>query len=67
MASLTEKISADTKEAMKARERGRVNALRMVSSALSNEQINLGHELSKDEEIAVLRRQLKQREESAEA
>lgn len=67
MASLTEKISADTKEAMKARERGRVNALRMVSSALSNEQINLGHELSEDEEIAVLRRQLKQREESAEA
>ena len=67
MASLTEKISADTKEAMKARERNRVNALRMVSSALSNEQISLGHELSGDEEIAVLRRQLKQREESAEA
>lgn len=67
MASLTERISADTKEAMKARERGRVNALRMVSSALSNEQIDLGHELSEDEEIAVLRRQLKQREESAEA
>ena len=67
MASLTQRISADTKEAMKARERGRVNALRMVSSALSNEQINLGHELTEEEEIAVLRRQLKQREESAEA
>lgn len=65
--SLTERISADTKEAMKARERSRVNALRMVSSALSNEQISLGHELSEDEEISVLRRQLKQREESAEA
>ncbi|MDN5697774.1 MAG: GatB/YqeY domain-containing protein, partial [Rubrobacter sp.] len=48
-------------------ERSRVNALRMVSSALSNEQISLGHELTEDEEIAVLRRQLKQREESAEA
>lgn len=65
--SLTQRISAETKEAMKARERDRVNVLRMLSSALGNEQIQLGHELTEDEEIAVLRRQLKQREESAEA
>lgn len=65
--SLSESISTDTKEAMRARDRSRVNALRMLSSALGNEQIQLGHELSGDEEIAVLRRQLKQREESAEA
>lgn len=65
--SLTQRISTDTKEAMKARERDRVNVLRMLSSALGNEQIQLGHELTGDEEIAVLRRQLKQREESAEA
>lgn len=65
--SLAERISADTKEAMKARDKSRVNALRMLSSALGNEQIQLGHELSGDEEIAVLRRQLKQREESAES
>lgn len=65
--SLSEKISADTKEAMKARDKSRVTALRMLRSALGNEQIQLGHELSEDEEIAALRRQLKQREESAEA
>lgn len=52
---------------MKARDKSRVNALRMLRSALGNEQIQVGHELSEDEEIAVLRRQLKQREESAEA
>ena len=52
---------------MKAREKSRVTVLRMLRSALGNEQIQLGHELTRDEEIAVLRRQLKQREESAEA
>lgn len=65
--SLSERISTDTKEAMKAREKSRVTVLRMLRSALGNEQIQLGHELTRDEEIAVLRRQLKQREESAEA
>lgn len=65
--SLSERIASDTKEAMKARDKSRVDALRMLRSALGNEQIQLGHELSEDEEIAVLRRQLKQREESAEA
>lgn len=65
--SISETISADTKEAMKARDKSRVDTLRMLSSALGNEQIQLGHEPSEEEEIAVLRRQLKQREESAEA
>lgn len=65
--SLSERIASDTKGAMKARDKSRVNALRMLRSALGNEQIQVGHELSEDEEIAVLRRQLKQREESAEA
>ncbi|WP_047866640.1 GatB/YqeY domain-containing protein [Rubrobacter aplysinae] len=64
---ISEEISTDTKEAMKARDKSRVETLRMVRSALGNEQIQLGHDLSEDEEIAVLRRQLKQREESAEA
>jgi uncharacterized protein YqeY len=65
--SISEAISSDTKEAMKARDKTRVETLRMVRSALGNEQIQLGHDLSDDEEIAVLRRQVKQREESAEA
>jgi uncharacterized protein YqeY len=65
--SISEAISSDTKEAMKARDKTRVETLRMVRSALGNEQIQLGHDLSEDEEIAVLRRQVKQREESAEA
>lgn len=65
--SISEKISQDIREAMRGRDRERVNALRMISAALKNAEIDRGQPLDKDEEQAVLRRQLKQREESAEA
>ncbi len=39
----------------------------MLSAALRNAEIEAGRELSEQEEQSVLRRQLKQREESAEA
>ncbi len=65
--SLAEKIREDMKAAMKERERGRVSALRMLGAALRNGEIEAGRPLTEKEEQAVLRRQLKQREESAEA
>src|ERR671932_2674694 len=65
--SLRDDISRDTKEAMKGRDRPRIEALRMLSAALKNEEIEKGQPLSEDEEMAVLRRQHKQREESADA
>jgi len=65
--SIRGNISRDTKEAMKGRDRPRVEALRMLSSALKNAEIEEGRTLKEDEEMAILRRQLKQREESAEA
>lgn len=65
--SIRERIQADTKEAMKSRDKQRTAALRMLSSALKNGEIEAGHPLSEDEEQVLLRRQLKQREESAEA
>jgi len=52
---------------MRSRDRPRIEALRMLSAALKNDEIERGRTLSEDEEMAVLRRQLKQREESAEA
>jgi uncharacterized protein YqeY len=57
----------DTKEAMKSRERPRVEALRMLSAALKNAEIEKGTPLIESEEREILRRQLKQREESVEA
>jgi uncharacterized protein len=65
--SVREEISRDTKEAMRARDRSRLAALRMLTAALQNAEIEKGEGLSEGEETAVLRRQLKQREESAEA
>jgi uncharacterized protein YqeY len=65
--SVRDDISRDTKEAMRGRDRPRVEALRMLSAALKNAEIEKGEPLVEDEETRVLRRQLKQREESAEA
>ncbi len=65
--SVREDISRDTREAMKGRDRPRVDALRMLSAALQNAEIEKGEPLTGEEETTVLRRQLKQREESAEA
>jgi uncharacterized protein YqeY len=65
--SIRDEISRDTKEAMKARKREETNALRMLSAALKNAEIEKSQALDEAEEQAVLRRQVKQREESAEA
>ncbi len=65
--SLRDDIMRDTMEALKGRDRPRVEALRMLSAALKNAEIEKGEFLTEDEEMAILRRQLKQREESTEA
>src|ERR687886_1953013 len=65
--SLQDDIMYDIREAMKGRDRPRVEALRMLTAALKSGEIEKGRPLTEDEELAVLRRQLKQREESAEA
>ncbi|MBA2715131.1 MAG: GatB/YqeY domain-containing protein [Rubrobacteraceae bacterium] len=60
-------IKEDTKTAMKQRDRTRVGALRMLGAALKNAEIEAGRALTEQEEQTILRRQLKQRDESAEA
>ena len=65
--SLTDRIQADMKAAMKERDKERVGALRMLGAALKNGEIEAGRSLTEEEEQVVLRQQLKQREESAEA
>ena len=65
--SLSERIQRDTKAAMKERDRVRLGALRMIGAALKNGEIEAGRPLQEEEEQTILKRQLKQREESAEA
>jgi uncharacterized protein len=65
--SVRDQIQDDTKSAMKQRDRTRVGALRMLGAALKNAEIEAGRPLTEQEEHTILRRQLKQRDESAEA
>jgi uncharacterized protein YqeY len=65
--SVGAQIQEDTKTAMKQRDRTRVGALRMLGAALKNAEIEAGRALTEQEEQTILRRQLKQRDESAEA
>ena len=65
--SVRDAIVRETKEAMKGRDKPRVEALRMLIAALKNAEIDKGASLTEEEEMVILRRQLKQREESAEA
>lgn len=64
--ALTEKIRADLTAAMKAQEKDRLSTLRMLQAALKNEQISAGHELSDEEAMTVIRKAVKQRQDSIE-
>lgn len=66
MGTLSEKIRADLTAAMKAQEKERLSVIRMLQSAVKNEQINLGHELSDEETLSVIRKAVKQRQDSIE-
>ena len=65
--SASERIQQDVKTAMRERDKPRLGALRMLGAALKNGEIEAGRPLDEQEEQTILRRQLKQREESAEA
>ena len=60
--AILEQVQSDTREALKAGERERVSALRLVADALQKDAKEGG-----DDEVAVLRRERKRRLEAAEA
>jgi uncharacterized protein YqeY len=65
--TLQEKIDSDLKQAMRAKEAERLSVLRMVKSAIMNaaiEKRGAGGKLADSEAIAVLRKQVKQRQDS---
>lgn len=66
MGNLTDQIRNDMTEAMKARAAEKLSTIRMLQSAIKNEQINLGHELSDEEAMSVIRKAVKQRQDSIE-
>jgi hypothetical protein len=68
--SLTERIDADLKEAMRAKEATRLSVLRMLKAALKNRAIEKGGaeaRLDDAEAMQVIRKQVKQRQDSIES
>ena len=63
---ITTTIMQKIGEAMKAHDTVRVSTLRMLSSELKNEKINLQHELTNEEELVVVRKEAKKRKEAIE-
>ncbi len=63
--SLLERLNDDMKQAMKNKEKDKLSVIRMLKSSLQNEGIKLQkQELTADEELTVLSRELKQRKDS---
>ena len=65
--SLIEELEADVKDAMRARDEERRDALRLILASLRSAEKELLRPLSEDEELQVLQRERKKRIEAAEA
>ena len=64
--SLLERLNNDMKQAMKNKEKDKLSVIRMLKAALQNEGLKLRHELTDEDELTVLSRELKQRKDSLE-
>lgn len=65
--TLKEKILDDTKTAMKAKEADKVSTLRFLQAAIKNKEIEVRpNELTDDDVLSVLRKSVKQRQDSIE-
>ncbi|PLS15186.1 hypothetical protein CVD28_22915 [Bacillus sp. M6-12] len=63
--SLLERLNNDMKQAMRNKEKDKLSVIRMLKASLQNEGIKLGkQELSEEEELTILSRELKQRKDS---
>jgi len=63
--SLVQTLNEHMKDAMKSKDKMRLSVIRMVKASLQNEAIRLGVDnLSEEEELTILARELKQRNES---
>jgi hypothetical protein len=62
--SLLERLNNDMKQAMKNKEKDKLSVIRMVKASLQNEAIKTGQDLSENEELTVLSREVKQRKDS---
>lgn len=62
--TLTEKVNNDLKEAMKNKEKVKLNVIRMLKSSIQMKKIEVGHDLTDEEVIELISKQIKMRNES---
>lgn len=62
--SLLERLNSDIKQAMKNKEKDKLIVIRMIKASIQNEEIKSGKELSEEDELTVLSREVKQRKDS---
>lgn len=62
--NLLEQINNDMKQAMKNKEKDRLSVIRMLKASLQNEALKFGRDLTEEEELTVLTREVKQRKDS---
>ena len=65
MSTPQQTVQNDLKDAMKAKDKERLSTLRMLLTAVKNEQIEKGAELGEDDFLTVVRRLVKQRKDSS--
>ena len=61
---MNDKIANDFKDALKSQDKFKLSVLRMLKSAVQMEQINKKHDLSDEEIISVIKKQVKLRKDS---
>ncbi len=61
---LIDQLESDLGEAMKLRDEVRITTLRLLKSALKNYKIELGHDLTMQEALAVLQKEAKKHQDS---
>lgn len=62
--TLLSNLNSDIKVAMKSQDKETLSVLRLMKSAIQNDEIKKGTALSPEEELTVLSREMKQRKES---
>jgi uncharacterized protein len=62
--SLLERLNSDMKQAMKNKEKDKLGVIRMIKASIQNEAIKSGKEISEEDELTVLSREVKQRKDS---
>jgi uncharacterized protein len=67
VAETKDRLQREMREALKAGERVRLGALRMLSASVKNREVELRHELSDEEFVEVASGEVKRRKEAAEA